>query len=141
MQTHEPIVSFRKVTLGSNRKFGLAFSGLFLAFGVWPLFRHASLPRWSMILISSFLLPVALFSPQLLTPLNRIWFKVGIALNRIIHPVVMWILFFGAVVPLGWYLRKRGEDLLRLKMRPDATTYWIERHPPGPVRGTLTKQY
>jgi hypothetical protein len=48
-------------------------------------------------------------------------------LNRIINPVVMWILFFGAVVPLGWYLRKRGEDLLRLKMRPDATTYWIER--------------
>jgi Saxitoxin biosynthesis operon protein SxtJ len=141
MKTHETVLSFRKVTLGSNRKFGFAFSALFMILGLWPLFRHAGSPRWSMIIISLSSLTVALLFPRLLTPLNRGWFKLGIALNRIVNPVVMGILFFGAVVPLGWYLRKRGEDLLRLKIRPDATTYWIERHPPGPVRGTLTKQY
>ena len=59
------------------------------------------------------------------------------ALNTIVNPVVMGILFFGAVTPLGWYMRKKGKDLLSLKMRPDAATYWIERQPPGPLRGTL----
>jgi hypothetical protein len=141
MQTHETVLSFRKVTLGSNRKFGLAFSALFLILGLWPLVRHVGSPRWSMIAISVSLLAVALLFPHLLTPMNRMWFKLGIALNRIVNPIVMGILFFGAVVPLGWYLRKRDEDLLSLKMRPDAVTYWIERQPPGPLRGTLTKQY
>jgi hypothetical protein len=141
MQTHETVLSFRKVTLGSNRKFGLAFSALFMILGLWPLFRHAGSPRWSLIIVSLSLLAAALAFPHLLTPLNRIWFKLGIALNRIVNPVVMGIMFFGAVTPLGWYMRKKGKDLLSLKMRPDAATYWIERQPPGPLRGTLTKQY
>lgn len=94
-----------------------------------------------MVIISLSLLFVALFLPHFLTPLNRAWFRLGLALNKIVNPIIMGVLFFGAVVPLGWYLRKKGEDLLRLKMRPDAATYWIDRQPPGPGRGTLTKQY
>jgi hypothetical protein len=53
----------------------------------------------------------------------------------------MGALFFGAVVPVGWYLRNRGKDLLSLKRDPDAETYWIARDPPGPARGSLTKQF
>src|SRR3974390_1057621 len=98
MQTHETLLSFRKVTLGSNRRFGLAFSALFLILGLWPLFRHVGSPRWSMVIISLALLTVALLFPRFLTPLNRIWFKLGIALNRVVNPVVMGLLFFGAVV-------------------------------------------
>ena len=141
MQTHETVLSFRRVTLGSNRKFGIVFSVLFATLGLWPLFRHAGPPKWSLLILSLIFLAAALLFPRLLTPLNHGWFKLGIALNRIVNPVVMGLLFFGAVVPLGWYLRKRGEDLLSLKMRPDTETYWIERQPPGPLRGSLTKQY
>lgn len=141
MQTHETVLSFRKVTLGSNRKFGLAFSAFFMILGVWPWLRHAEPPRWSMIIISVCLLAAALIFPHVLTTFNRFWFKLGMALNTIVNPVVMGVLFFGAVTPLGWYLRKKGKDLLSLKMGPEAATYWIERQPPGPPRGTLTKQY
>ena len=73
-------------------------------------------------------------------PLNRAWFKLGLGLNRIVNPVLMAILFFGAVVPLGWYLRRRGEDLLRVKMKPQAT-YWIAREPPGPAPNSMKKQF
>lgn len=141
MQTHETVLSFRKIPIGSNRKFGVTFGVIFAVFGIWPLFHHASSPRWPLIALSAAFLAVALLRPDWLTPLNRAWFKLGFALNKVANPIVMGILFFGAVAPLGWFLRKRGEDLLRLELKPEAETYWIERQPPGPAQGTLTKQF
>ncbi|WOJ89391.1 SxtJ family membrane protein [Methylocapsa polymorpha] len=141
MQTHETVLSFRKIAIGSNRKFGLTFGVIFAILGVWPLLRHADSPRWPLIVLSVAFLIVAIFLPNWLTPLNRAWFKLGFALNKIANPIIMGVLFFGAVVPMGWFLRKKGEDLLRLEMKPDAETYWIERQPPGPAQGTLTKQF
>jgi hypothetical protein len=141
MQTHEPVTSFRKVTIGSNRKFGFASSVLFAILGLWPLLHQAGSPKWVLISLSLAVLAVALLRPHWLMPLNRAWFKLGLGLNRIVNPVVMAILFFGAVVPLGWYLRRRGEDLLRAKMKPQATTYWIAREPPGPAPNSMKKQF
>jgi hypothetical protein len=140
MQTHETVSSFRKVASGSNRKFGIVFGLLFGIFSAWPLFHHNS-PRWWLLLIAAGFLASALLVPHWLAPLNRAWFKLGIALNKIVSPLVMGGLFFGAVVPIGWYLRKKGKDLLHLKLSPEAATYWIEREPPGPAQGTLTKQF
>jgi hypothetical protein len=141
MQTHEPVTSFRKIAMGSDRKFGLAFGVLFAILGLWPLFHRAGSPKWGLIFLSLAVLAAALLRPQWLGPLNRAWFKLGLALNRIVNPVVMAILFFGAVVPLGWFLHRKGEDLLRIQMKPEATTYWISREPPGPVPDSLKKQF
>ncbi len=141
MQTHEMVQSFRKVAIGSNRKFGLTFSAIFAFLGAWPLLRHAEPPKWPLLVLSVLCLAAAILVPHWLTPLNRAWFRLGFALNKIVNPIVMGVLFFGAVVPLGWFLRKNGEDLLRLKIKPEDETYWIERRPPGPAQGTLTKQF
>ena len=141
MQTHETVTSFRKISLGSNRNFGLAFGVLFAILGLWPLFHQAGSPKWGLVALSTVILAVALIRPHWLMPANRGWFKLGLALNKIAGPVVMAILFFGAVVPLGWYLRRKGEDLLRLKMNSQALTYWIEREPPGPAPDSMKKQF
>ncbi|MGA7658030.1 MAG: hypothetical protein WCA96_14815 [Methylocella sp.] len=141
MQTHEPVTSFRKIAVGSDRKFGLAFGVLFAILGLWPLFHRAGSPKWGLIFLSLAALAAALLRPQWLGPLNRAWFKLGLALNRIVNPLVMGILFFGAVVPLGWFLRRKGEDLLRIQMKPEATTYWITRDLPGPAPDSLKKQF
>ena len=141
MQTHETVLSFRKIALGSNRKFGVAFGAFFAVFGLWPLLHQAGSPRWWLIAASVGFLSVGLFVPVWLTPLNRAWFKLGFALNMIVNPIVMGLLFFGAVVPFGLYLRWKGKDLLRLEIKGDAPTYWIAREPPGPSRGTFNKQF
>jgi hypothetical protein len=141
METHETVTSFRKLTLGSNRKFGLAFGVLFAILGLWPLLHQSGSPKWGLIALSAAILAAALLRPHWLMPLNRGWFKLGLALSRIVNPVVMGVLFFGAVVPLGWYLRRKGEDLLRLKMNSQAGTYWIEREPPSPALDSMKKQF
>jgi hypothetical protein len=140
MQTHETVSSFRKVEIGSNRKFGLAFGVLFCLVALWPLVHHSA-PRWWALPLSGAFLALALFAPHWLTPLNRAWFKLGLALNMIVSPILMGVLFFGAVLPIGWLLRKKGEDLLGLALKPEAETYWIERDPPGPAPGSMAKQF
>lgn len=140
MQTHETVSSFRRVEIGSDRKFGLAFGGFFCLVAFWPLVHHHAL-RWWALPIAAALLLLAFFAPQWLAPLNRAWFKLGLALNKIVSPVLMGVLFFGAVVPLAWLLRRKGEDLLSLRRAPEAETYWIARDPPGPAPGSMTKQF
>ncbi len=140
MQTHETVSSFRKVEIGSNQKFGLAFAVLFCLVAVWPLVYHGA-PRWWALPVGAAFLALGLFAPHWLAPLNWGWFKLGLALNKIISPIVMGALFFGAVVPLAWFLRWKGEDLLSLSLAPEAETYWIVRDPPGPPAGSLAKQF
>jgi hypothetical protein len=140
MQTHETVSSFRRVDMSSDRKFGTIFGLVFGILGLWPFFHHRS-PHWWLIVLAGLLFAAALIFPRSLSLLNRGWFRLGLILNRIVSPVVMGALFFGAVVPVGWYLRKRGNDLLSLKFDRDAATYWIERNPPGPAPGSLTKQF
>lgn len=140
MQTHETGASFRKIALGSDRKFGFAFAAIFAFFSVIPLLRHET-PRWALLAAGAAFLAVAITRPGLLAPLNRAWFKLGLLLNKIVSPIVMGILFFGVVTPFAWFIRRNGKDLLRLQRKPEAKSYWIDRDPPGPPRGSLTKQF
>ena len=140
MQTHETVSSFRRADMSSDRRFGTIFGLVFGVLGLWPFVHHRS-PHWWLIVLAALFLAAALIFPRSLSLLNRGWFKLGLILNRIVSPVVMGALFFGAVVPVGWYLRKRGKDPLGLKFDRDAATYWDERNPPGPAQGSLRKQF
>ena len=140
MQTHETVQSFRKIAAGSNRKFGITLGFVFGFLAFWPLVHHHA-PRYWLLAIAALLLGAGVLFPERLTPLNRAWFKLGLALNALVGPLIMGVLFFGAVTPVGWILRKRGEDLLRLKLEPQTATYWTRREPEGPAPGTLKKQF
>ncbi|ACB95191.1 SxtJ family membrane protein [Beijerinckia indica] len=136
---HEPGASFRKVALGSDRKFGLVFGLVFAVLGLWPLARHGeSVHLWALILAAIFV-SLALVAPQILAPLNRAWFKLGLLLNIIVSPLLMGLMFFGAVFPFALFLRHK--DLLNRRLQPQAETYWIPRSPPGPAPDSLTKQF
>jgi hypothetical protein len=139
MASHETLQAHRKVKLGSNRSFGLVFAAFFILVSLWPLFRHAPLRLWALALAIVFLI-IALFAADWLAPLNRIWFKIGLALHTIVSPLILGVLYFLIVVPFGQVLRWRGHDPLRLK-QSDAETYWVVRDPVGPRAGQMTKQF
>jgi Saxitoxin biosynthesis operon protein SxtJ len=140
MSVNEPVVSCRRVVVGSNRTFGLVFAAVFGIIALWPLMAGAMPRLWALLVALGFL-AVALIAPRLLSPLNLAWFYVGLALHRVVNPIVMAVIYYGTVAPVGLILRVRGKDLLRLKRDPDAESYWIERDPPGPPRGSMTKQF
>lgn len=140
METNEPIVSHRKVVSGSNRSFGLVFSAFFCVIGAGPALFGGAVRGWAIGLAGLFLV-AALLTPRILSPLNAAWFKIGLALHYVVTPVIMGLLYFGAIVPTGLLLRARGKDLLKLKRDATVTTYWISREPPGPAPGSMNRQF
>ena len=117
-----------EIKIGSNRSFGLVFFVVFLLISVYPLINNENLRYWSLI-ISLIFLVSGLINSKLLTPLNKIWFKFGIILGKIISPMIMGIIFFFVVTPIGILMRIFKKDLLNLKVNNDKS-YWIEKTEP-----------
>ncbi len=113
----------RKVN--SNRGFGIVFFVLFLLISFWPLIDGQSLRIWSLALSLVFLL-LGLLNSRLLTPLNLIWVKSGEVLGRVIAPIVMAVVYFIVITPIGLFMRLIGKDLLNTKYSKNSS-YWIKR--------------
>lgn len=137
--THET-VSRDDVVTTSDRSFGFLIAAAFVIGAAIDGWRSGHLWPWG-VSIAALLLALALVRPQLLNPLNRLWLKFGLLLHRVVNPVVMALLFFGTIWPTGLVMRAMGRDLLRLKRKPDAASYWIARQPPGPLPETMRDQF
>ena len=112
----------------SNKNFGIVFFLVFFFIALYPLFFEEGIRIWSL-LISLIFLVLGLINSKILTPLNRIWFKFGIILGKIISPIIMGIIFFLVVTPTGLIMRLLGKDLLNLKYNKNQS-YWIEKKGP-----------
>ena len=136
-QSHETLASFREVSVGSDRKFGLTVGAILAALSLLPLRHHQPVRLW-LLAPGVALVLLGAAAPALLGPLNRLWFRLGLLLNRVTNPIVMGILFFGVMVPMGLFLRRR--DLLSLRRDAAAESYWIHRDPAA-APSSLTKQF
>ena len=126
-----------KINISSNRNFGLVFFIVFLIISFWPLTNIESIRVWS-IIISLIFLILGLLNSKLLTPLNKIWFKFGMILGGIVAPIVMGIIFFSVVTPIGIIMKITGKDLLNKKYNKKKKTYWIKRNQ---SMGTMKRQF
>ena len=117
-----------EIKLASNRSFGIVFFVVFLLIALYPLLKGSDLRIWS--LISSFIfLILGLINSKLLTPLNIVWLKFGLFLGKIISPLIMGLIFFFVVTPIGIIMRLLKRDLLSLKYNKKKS-YWIEKTGP-----------
>ena len=114
------------IKIGSNRSFGIVFSIVFLLIAIYPLINSEELRVWSLIIAIIFLV-LGLINSKILTPLNKLWFKFGILLGRIVSPVIMGLIFFLVVTPIALIMRIIGKDLLNLKFNKKDKSYWIEK--------------
>ena len=111
--------------ISSNRSFGILFSILFAIIAFWPIINGNPLRLW-LIPFSVIFLVLGLLNSKLLNPLNVVWVKFGELLGRIIAPIVMAIIYFIIITPIGLFMRLSRKDLLNLKFSK-ANTYWIKR--------------
>ena len=100
----------------TNKSFGIVFFIFFLLVSIWPILKNGDLRIWSLILSIIFLV-LGLINSKLLTPLNILWNKLGIFLGKFISPIVMGIIFFLVVTPIGLFSRVLGKDFLKLKKK------------------------
>ena len=114
-----------KIKIGSNKSFGIVFFIFFIIVSLYPLTNKEEIRIWSLI-ISFIFLVLGLLNSKILTPLNRIWFKIGIYLGNIISPIVMGIIFFFVVTPTALIMKLLGKDLLNIKYNKN-NSYWVEK--------------
>ncbi len=124
------------VKLGSNRNFGIVFFFVFLFVALYPLTYNGEFRVWSAI-ISLIFLVLGLLNSKILAPLNKLWFRFGIFLGKIISPLIMGIIFFLVVTPIGLLMRLLGKDVLNLKYNNNQS-YWIEK---TGQKSRMTKQF
>jgi Saxitoxin biosynthesis operon protein SxtJ len=115
----------------SDRSFGWVFAAVFAVIALQPLLHGAPVRTWSIMVAALFAL-AASAAPRVLAPLNRLWTRVGAAIHAVVTPVVLGAVYCVAVVPSGLVMRLLGRDPLRLRGDAAASTYWIDRRPPGP---------
>ena len=114
------------IKISSNKSFGLVFFVIFIVITLWPLLKDGNIRIWSVILSIIFLI-LGLLNSKILTPLNKLWMRFGILLGKIVSPVVIGIVYFGVVTPIGLMMKLFGKDILNLKIDKNKNTYWLPK--------------
>ena len=118
----------QKIKTSSNKSFGIVFFIVFLIIALYPMIKGGDLRLWSLIVSLIFLI-LGLINSNILTPLNRLWFKFGIFLGKIVSPIILGTIFFLIVTPTGLLLRLFGKDVINLKYNKN-NSYWIKKTGP-----------
>ena len=116
------------IKISSNKSFGIVFFIVFILIALYPLLNDQEIRIWALIISAVFLI-LGLLKSKLLTPLNKLWFRFGIFLGKIISPIIMGFIFFLVVTPIGFLMRLLGKDVLNLKYNKKRS-YWIEKDGP-----------
>ena len=117
-----------EIKISSNKSFGVVFFIVFLIVSIYPLINNGELRIWSLITAIIFLI-LGLINSKVLTPLNKLWFKFGLLLGKVVSPLIMGIIFFLVVTPTALIMRIIGKDLLNLRFN-NKKSYWIEKTGP-----------
>ena len=124
------------IKISSNKSFGIVFFVVFFLIALYPLINNEDIRIWSLVISLIFLI-LGLINSRILNPLNKLWFKFGILLGKIVSPIIMGIIFFLVITPIGFIMRILGKDLLNLKFNSNKT-YWIEKKDP---KSSMKKQF
>lgn len=140
---HEDFSRSAAIKASSDRAFGLTVGGVLALFGAIELVTSDPSAWMAAVLLSvaGGLVVAALTVPTVLAPLNAGWRRFGLVLSKITNPLVMALIFFAVITPIGLLMRALGKTPLALTRDTGAESYWITRDPPGPEPGTMNRQF
>ena len=109
----------------NNRSFGILLFLFFMVISLWPLLSNNELRIWSLVIAIIFLVLV-IFNPKLLSPLTKLWIKLGEIIGKFISPIIIGLIFLIILTPIGLLMKMFKKDLLNLKFSKN-NTYWVKR--------------
>lgn len=118
------LLEISKVVL---RKFGLLVGGVFLLIGLWIFYSSQSFVGIIFISIGALLLLLGLLLPNLLSGAYKIWMGLAFALGWVMSRVLLIILFYGVITPIGFIAKIFGKQFLDLKFKDGKDSYWVKK--------------
>lgn len=127
----------------TNKSFGLTVGGILIGLGALRYYWHGEFTvlTYILLVVGVPLVLTAVLFPQILTPLNKAWMALGLLLGKIVNPIVMLLVFCVTIIPTSLVLRIRGYDPLKLRVKPNTNSHWIERDPAGPDPEDMINQF
>ena len=107
----------------SDRDFGLVFAVVFVIITSLQ-FHYTGYINYIVIFLAIMCIILAFLFPAMLRPFNRLWLKFGFLLNKIMSPLIMSIVFFLVVTPIGLCLRLIRKNLLDIGFDHQSKSYW-----------------
>lgn len=111
------------------RMFGLMVGGIFSIIGLWPIFVRGDSPRIWAISVGGALVGLGLALPSSLKHIHRVWMKIGHVLGFINTRILLGVIFFGLITPMGVIRRLAGKDSMHRALVPEVNTYRVIRPP------------
>lgn len=121
----------QQVNTKELRTFGLMVGGIFSVIGLWPILFRGEAPRIWAISVGGALVGLGLALPASLTHVFRIWMKIGHVLGWINTRILLGVIFYGLITPMGLVMRVFGKDSMHRTLAPEANSYRVIR-PPRP---------
>jgi len=123
----------------SERSFGFLLTGVLAILGAWPLV-SGGYPRVGLLIAAAIAALISVLRPVLFRPFNFAWYKFGLALHKIVSPIVLGLLFYLVVTPVGVAARLLGKNLLQ-RRKPEGPSYWVPRPRIEPQNGSMRDQF
>ena len=111
------------IPLPPPRSTGIVFTVVSLIIAL--IFRNSPTVLGIALACAAILAGLSWRAPDLLQPLNKLWFRFGLLLHKVVNPVVMALMFAIAIIPMGLLMQLR-RDPLRKQSAPEGESYWIE---------------
>ncbi|MDZ4344124.1 MAG: SxtJ family membrane protein [Candidatus Binatia bacterium] len=128
-----------EITTKQLRSFGVTVGGVFALIGFWPVVIYGLEPRWWSVVVATVLIVPALVYPTSLFWIHKGWMTVGHVLGWINTRIILSVVFYAVVTPIGIVRRWLGKDPMGRRTRPELDTYRVIRQPRPASH--LTKQY
>ena len=121
------------------RKFGLMVGGIFCAIGLWPAIIQGQNPRLWALAVGVLLLIPALIVPRSLGPVYQVWMLVGETLGWINTRILLGVVFYGLITPMGLIRRRFGNNAIRRPYEPGVESYRVVKRPRAGAH--MTRQF
>jgi Saxitoxin biosynthesis operon protein SxtJ len=117
----------KNIGISQLRSFGLVVGAGFAVIALWPLVFRGVGPRTWALIISLTLSGIALLFPRALKPVHRAWMMIGETLGWVNSRIILSVVYYLLIVPIGAVRRLGGTDPMKRRLEPDALTYRTAR--------------
>jgi hypothetical protein len=124
------------------RNFGFLMACALLMVGGWLWWKSTAI--WPYVLGAAALLAVISFAaPMSLKPFYRVWMVIALIMGWVMTRVVLTLVYYFVLTPIGLLGRVFGEQFLQLKLKRsgETTSYWVRRSGPPREKSDYERQF
>ncbi len=122
------------------REFGVVIGAILIVFADVAMLRGKAFGPYVLGIGLVFAL-LGLMLPAVLKPLQKVWMGLGLVLGFFVSRIILSIIFFGVITPIGLLMKLSGKDILDERIDKSKPSYWHQRPDAARPKASYENQY